>query len=103
MPLLANAPARQKTFEAIRQKALEAFRQRFMRSDTGWQQKTSDNAPAIAIMALIGGFLSPILLRSDRDQYRSLFGYIAALDLGALALLKHWPGLGSLAFDVDYE
>src|ERR1044072_548255 len=39
------------------------------------------NAPAIAIMALIGGFLSPILLRSDRDQYRSLFGYIAALDL----------------------
>ena len=56
------------------------------------------NAPAIAIMALIGGFLSPILLRSDRDQYRSLFGYIAALDLGALALLKHWQGLGSLAF-----
>ena len=56
------------------------------------------NAPAIAIMALIGGFLSPILLRSDRDQYRSLFGYIAALDLGALALLKHWRGLSSLAF-----
>jgi uncharacterized membrane protein len=56
------------------------------------------NAPAIAIMALIGGFLAPILLRSDRDQYRSLFGYIAALDLGGLALLKHWPGLSSLAF-----
>jgi uncharacterized membrane protein len=56
------------------------------------------DAPAIAIMALIGGFLNPILLRTDRDQYRSLFGYIAALDLGALALLKHWPGLGSLAF-----
>lgn len=56
------------------------------------------DAPAIAIMALIGGFLSPILLRSDRDQYRSLFGYIAVLDLGALALLKHWPGLSSLAF-----
>jgi uncharacterized membrane protein len=56
------------------------------------------NAPAVAIMALIGGFLNPILLRSDRDQYRSLFTYIAALDLGALALLKHWPGLASLAF-----
>ena len=56
------------------------------------------DAPAIAIMALIGGFLSPVLLRSDRDQYQSLFGYLAALDLGALALLKHWPGLGSLAF-----
>jgi uncharacterized membrane protein len=55
-------------------------------------------APAIAIMALIGGFLSPMLLHSDRDQYRSLFGYIFALDVGALALLKHWPGLSSLAF-----
>src|SRR6266511_1770862 len=56
------------------------------------------DAPAIAIMALVGGFLAPILLRSDRDQYRSLFGYIAALDIGALALLKHWTGLSSLAF-----
>lgn len=56
------------------------------------------NAPAIAIMALIGGFLAPLLLHSDRDQYWSLFGYIAALDLGALALLKHWRGLSSLAF-----
>ena len=34
------------------------------------------NAPAIAIMALVGGFLTPILLHTDRDQYRSLFGYI---------------------------
>jgi uncharacterized membrane protein len=56
------------------------------------------NAPTIAIMALIGGFLTPILLHSDRDQYRSLFGYILALDVGALVLLKHWPGLSSLAF-----
>jgi uncharacterized membrane protein len=49
-------------------------------------------------MALIGGFLSPILLHSDRDQYKSLFGYIFALDVGALGLLKHWPGLSALAF-----
>ena len=56
------------------------------------------DAPAIAIMALIGGFLSPILLRSDRDQYGSLFGYIAALDIGALILLKPWLGLAPLAF-----
>jgi uncharacterized membrane protein len=56
------------------------------------------NAPAIAIMALIGGFLSPVLLRSGHDQYQSLFGYIVALDMGALALLKRWPGLSSIAF-----
>jgi uncharacterized membrane protein len=28
------------------------------------------NAPAIAIMALIGGLLTPVLLHSDRYQYR---------------------------------
>jgi uncharacterized membrane protein len=56
------------------------------------------NAPAIAVMALIGGFLVPVLLRSDRDQYQSLFAYIVGLDIGALALLKHWIGLSSIAF-----
>lgn len=56
------------------------------------------NAPSIAVMALIGGFLVPALLHSDRDQYRSLFMYIAGLDIGALALLKRWWGLSSVAF-----
>ena len=56
------------------------------------------NAPAIAMMALVGGFLAPVLLRSDRDHYRELFGYITALDLGAMALLRHWVGLSSLAY-----
>ena len=56
------------------------------------------NAPAIAIMALIGGFLTPLLLHSDRDQYRPFFAYIVALDAGALALLKHWRGLSSVAY-----
>ena len=56
------------------------------------------NAPAIAIMALVGGFLTPLLLRSDRDQYQWLFAYILALDIGALALLKHWRGLSSIAY-----
>ena len=56
------------------------------------------NAPAIAIMALIGGFLNPLLLRSDRDEYRSFFAYLVVLDVGALALLKHWRGLSSVAY-----
>jgi uncharacterized membrane protein len=55
------------------------------------------NAPAIAIMALVGGFLTPLLLHSDRDQYLSLFGYLIAIDVGALAVLKHWRGLRTLA------
>ena len=56
------------------------------------------NAPAIAIMALIGGFLTPVLLHSGRDQYRTFFTYLVALDVGALALLKHWRGLSSVAY-----
>ncbi|HEV8426459.1 MAG TPA: DUF2339 domain-containing protein [Pyrinomonadaceae bacterium] len=56
------------------------------------------NAPAIAIMALIGGLLTPILLHSDRNQYRSFFMYLFVLDAGALALLKHWRGLSSIAY-----
>ena len=56
------------------------------------------NAPAIAIMALIGGFLNPVLLHSDRDQYVSFFAYLLAIDAGALALLKRWRGLSSVAF-----
>ncbi len=56
------------------------------------------NAPAIAIMALLGGFLNPLLLHSDRDQYQSFFAYLVVLDVGALALLKHWRGLSSVAY-----
>ena len=56
------------------------------------------NAPAIAIMALIGGLLTPLLLHSDRNQYRSFFLYLFVLDAGALALLKHWRGLSSIAY-----
>jgi uncharacterized membrane protein len=56
------------------------------------------NAPAIAIMALIGGLLTPVLLHSDRDQYRSFFAYLVVLDAGTLALLKHWRGLSSIAY-----
>jgi len=56
------------------------------------------NAPAIAIMALIGGLLTPVLLHSDHDQYRQFFTYLVVLDAGALALLKHWRGLSSIAY-----
>lgn len=56
------------------------------------------NAPAIAIMALIGGLLTPVLLHSGRDQYPQFFTYLVVLDAGALALLKHWRGLSSIAY-----
>jgi uncharacterized membrane protein len=56
-------------------------------------------APAIALMAVIGGLLAPVLLHSDRDQYVSLFIYLTALNAGAvaLALLRRWPALSTVA------
>jgi uncharacterized membrane protein len=57
-------------------------------------------AIAIAILGLIGGFLTPILLSTGVDNERGLFGYIAVLDLGVLALAysKHWRSLNYMAY-----
>ncbi len=57
-------------------------------------------APSIAIVALVGGFLVPILLSTGRDQYWILFPYILLLDLGMLALVmaRRWIVIGSLAY-----
>jgi uncharacterized membrane protein len=57
------------------------------------------NAPALAWMSLLGGLLTPVLMRSDMDQYQSLFTYLAVLDAGmvVLALWRHWWGLATAA------
>jgi uncharacterized membrane protein len=57
-------------------------------------------ARSIAVMALGGGFLVPILLSTGRDQYGSLFTYIALLDLGMLGVVavRGWRWIGSLAY-----
>ncbi|MEK6408382.1 MAG: DUF2339 domain-containing protein [Acidobacteriota bacterium] len=58
------------------------------------------NALPIAILGLIGGFLTPILLSTGVDNEAGLFGYIALLDLGVLALAysKQWRSLNYMAF-----
>jgi len=58
------------------------------------------NAPSIAIMALVGGFLVPVLLSTGRDQYWTLFTYIVLLDLGMLGVVigRSWRWVGSLAY-----
>jgi uncharacterized membrane protein len=57
------------------------------------------DAPAIALMAIVGGFLTPLLLHSEQDQYRSLFTYLVVLDAGVvgLALFRRWRAIGLLA------
>jgi uncharacterized membrane protein len=57
-------------------------------------------AISIAILALIGGFLTPILVPTGVDNETGLFSYIALLDAGVLALAftKQWRVLNYLAF-----
>jgi uncharacterized membrane protein len=58
------------------------------------------SALPIAILGLIGGFLTPILLSTGVDNEAGLFGYIAVLDAGVLMLAysKQWRSLNYLSF-----
>jgi uncharacterized membrane protein len=57
------------------------------------------DAPSIAIMAVLGGLLTPLLLRTDQDQYRSLFPYLLLLDAGfvGLTVYRAWPAIATIA------
>lgn len=61
------------------------------------------NAIAIAILGIIGGFMTPVLMRSpiggEGDNTIALFTYIAILDLGILGMTKYkdWRALNLLS------
>jgi uncharacterized membrane protein len=56
-------------------------------------------AVAISILALLGGFLTPILLSTNVDRPWSLFSYLLLLDVGAMVVARtqRWRALGGLA------
>ena len=58
------------------------------------------DSKTIAIFATVGGFMTPALLGTGKDNQNGLFTYILFLDLGALALayFKNWRVLNLLAF-----
>jgi uncharacterized membrane protein len=58
------------------------------------------DAISIAILALIGGFLSPVLLSTGTNHPYVLFSYIAILDLVAMgaAYFRKWRALDLLCF-----
>lgn len=58
------------------------------------------NALAIAILGLVGGFLTPVLISSGQDNEVALFTYVALLDAGVLAVayFKRWRSLDFLSF-----
>jgi hypothetical protein len=57
------------------------------------------NALVVAILGMLGGFLTPILLSTGQDNPLGLFGYIAILDAGLIvvAFNRRWYFLTALA------
>ena len=58
------------------------------------------NALPVAILGLVGGFLTPVLLSTGVDNEVGLFTYVALLDAGVLAVayFKRWRTLDFLSF-----
>jgi len=54
----------------------------------------------VSFLAVLGGFLTPVLLSTGTDSRDALFGYLLVLDLGVLAVafLRKWRALDVLAF-----
>lgn len=67
---------------------------------TGLALALHHEARAIAILANLGGFLTPVLLSADRDAGIALFTYLAVLDGGMLAAAywRRWPELPAISF-----
>lgn len=60
-----------------------------------WRHRGRD----IAMLGMIGGFLTPLLLSTGQDNPIGLFAYILMLDVGLLVLARarRWPLLGALS------
>jgi uncharacterized membrane protein len=58
------------------------------------------NSERIALLALAGGFLTPVLLSTGVDKQITLFSYLAALDAGLLVIarLRQWRIVEPVAF-----
>lgn len=57
------------------------------------------NVQVVAILGLLGGFLTPVLISTGVDNPVGLFGYILILDLGLFAVIwnRQWRPLAVLA------
>jgi uncharacterized membrane protein len=57
------------------------------------------NAMFIAVLGLLGGFATPLLLSTGQDRPAALFSYILLLDVGLLVLAarRAWPRLAQLS------
>jgi uncharacterized membrane protein len=58
------------------------------------------NALPVAVLGLVGGFLTPVLISTGQDNQVGLFAYVSLLDAGVLAVayFKRWRSLDFLSF-----
>lgn len=58
----------------------------------------------LAVLGLVGGFLTPVLVSSGRDNFYGLMGYMTLLNFGVLsvAFKKNWNLLNALGFIGTY-
>ena len=64
-------------------------------TSTGMTLSIRYSAYSLAAIALLGGFLTPVMLSTGQNQPLTLFGYVLLLDMGTLLLLRfrQWPSL----------
>ncbi len=64
---------------------------------TGITLSVRYSAYSLAAIALLGGFLTPVMLSTGQNRPLSLFGYVLLLDMGVLFLLRfrQWPSLAA--------
>lgn len=67
---------------------------------TGITLSVRYSARSIAILGLLGGFLTPLMLSTGENRPISLFSYILLLDAGIMTVVyfKNWRSLGILSF-----
>ncbi len=53
----------------------------------------------VALIGMIGGFLTPYLVRTGEPDVRGIFGYLLLLQIGLLTVARRrdWPAVGALA------
>lgn len=58
------------------------------------------DALPVAVLGLVGGFLTPVLISTGQDNQVALFTYVSLLDAGVLAVayFKRWRSLDFLSF-----
>src|SRR2546425_7290009 len=56
-------------------------------------EKKKQDAEILAAFALVGGFITPLLLSTGQNPEAALFSFVAILHLGAFALVILYPWL----------